>query len=103
MVIIALEVLVLGLYLTLAYINPSTKSIAEVFLSGDLYLLFWIGLVICGLVIPLILEGCVSQNNYHRQILWIALFVLIGGLVLRYIIVEAASFVALPIPALPLI
>ena len=92
MFIIAFEMLFLGVYLVSAYLDPTTESTARVFLTGDLSLIFWIGLLGCGLVLPLILEVCISENNYPKQILWVALFVLVGGLILRFCIVEAATY-----------
>ncbi|MDR0500030.1 MAG: polysulfide reductase NrfD [Coriobacteriales bacterium] len=93
-----IEILVLAIYLVLAYLDAKTTSTAMAFLTGDLSGIFWIGLVGCGMLIPLVLELCLSgniclfSNKYLTQLLWIALFALIGGFILRYCIVSAASF-----------
>lgn len=102
MTIIVLEILCLTLYLAITYKNPATESTAQMFLTGDMYLIFWVGLVACGLVLPLILEGCISKNNNLWLIQWISLFVLIGGLILRVAIVEASLFAQSQLPFLAL-
>lgn len=91
-VLIVLEVVCLAAYLLLASANTDTATTVSAFFGGELTLLFWGGLVGCGLILPFTLEWFVSARNYRMQVLWIALFVLIGGLVLRICIVEAAAF-----------
>lgn len=91
-VLIILETLCLAAYLLMAYGAPENTPVVLAFFGGSLTVLFWGGLVGCGLVLPFVLEWFVSPKNYRMQVLWIALFVLIGGLLLRICIVGAAAF-----------
>lgn len=91
-VLIALELLILAIYFGVAYVDPATTVTAQAFLVGEASWLFWGGLVMGGLVVPLVLEVKLSAGNYQRQILWLVLLVLIGGLILRICIVQAASY-----------
>lgn len=91
-VIIIFELICLLAYLLFSYFNPATEITVWELVLGELSWIFWVGLIGCGLVVPLILEQYVSAENFRNQLLWIALFVLVGGAVLRFCIVETASF-----------
>jgi len=90
--LIILEMLCLGAWLIFALIAPTTKDTVQVFLSGELSWIFWLGLIFCGMVIPLFLEFRITENNHSSQMLWIAFLIIVGGFVLRYCIVEAAAY-----------
>lgn len=54
--------------------------------------LFVLSGISCGLGIPLVLEHLLTFDNRRSQLLWVALFVLIGGVTLRYSIVGISAF-----------
>lgn len=74
------------------FASPTTSQAAFALVAGDLRWPFWIGLVVCGLGIPLVLEHLLTFDNRRSQLLWVALFVLIGGVTLRYSIVGISAF-----------
>ena len=49
-------------------------------------------LVMCGLVVPLAMERALTFSNSRNQLLWIALFVLVGGLALRCLVAGVSAF-----------
>ncbi|NPD45270.1 MULTISPECIES: NrfD/PsrC family molybdoenzyme membrane anchor subunit [unclassified Lentimicrobium] len=63
---------------------------AQLFLGGDYTAIFWAGVVMVGLVIPAILET-MELYGYHIPISIPALLILIGGLLFRFIMVEAGQ------------
>ncbi len=99
-ILIGAELLCLTFYLLAAYLNPDTTVTARALLFAELSWLFWPGLVIFGLVVPLIMEIQILKIGSQKNIHWIAILVLIGGLVLRVCIVEAAAFDVTQIPTL---
>ena len=42
--------------------------------------------------IPLVLERLLTFENRRNQLLWVALFVLVGGITLRYLVVGISAF-----------
>ena len=89
---IALEAAFLAAYLVWGFNAEGTRLAAEALATGDLCLLFWVGLVACGLAVPFALERFVTHGNYRAQLLWIGTFLLAGGFVLRYCIVGTADY-----------
>lgn len=63
---------------------------AQLFLGGEYTAIFWVGVVVVGLVIPAILEA-MELYGYHIPISIPALLILIGGLLFRFIMVEAGQ------------
>ncbi len=63
---------------------------AQLFLGGEYTAIFWAGVVMVGLVIPAILET-MELYGYHIPISIPALLILIGGLLFRFIMVEAGQ------------
>lgn len=63
---------------------------AQLFLGGDYTAIFWAGVVMVGLVIPAILET-MELYGYHIPISIPALLILVGGLLFRFIMVEAGQ------------
>lgn len=98
--VIALEAIVLTVYLAWGLIGEGTKLSAEALIAGDLRWLFWAGLVVCGLVVPLVMERLVTHGNYRTQLLWIAAFLLAGGFILRYCFVGTAIYDVTQMPDL---
>ncbi len=90
-VLIAVE-LFLIVHLFMGFLAASEVQIeaAELFLGGAFTVTFWVFVVILGLIFPLILE-ILELNGFHIPI-WIpALLILIGGLVFRFVMVEAGQ------------
>ena len=89
---VAVEAACLVAYVAWLFASPTTSQAAFALVAGDLRWPFWIGLVVCGLGIPLVLEHLLTFDNRRSQLLWVALFVLIGGVTLRYSIVGIFAF-----------
>ena len=89
---VAVEAACLVAYVAWLFASPTTSQAAFALVAGDLRWPFWIGLVVCGLGIPLVLEHLLTFDNRRSQLLWVALFVLIGGVTLRYSIVGISAF-----------
>lgn len=63
---------------------------AELFLGGQFTVTFWVFVVILGLIFPAVLE-ILELNGYHIPV-WIPAFlILFGGLVFRFVMVEAGQ------------
>jgi len=63
---------------------------AELFLGGQFTVTFWVFVVILGLAFPAVLE-ILELRGFHIPI-WIpALLILFGGLVFRFVMVEAGQ------------
>jgi formate-dependent nitrite reductase membrane component NrfD len=63
---------------------------AELFFGGEFTAIFWIGVVMVGLVVPIILET-MELFGYHIPISIPAVLILIGGLLFRFVMVEAGQ------------
>ncbi len=63
---------------------------AEMFLGGPFTVSFWVFVVILGLIFPAILE-ILELRGYKIPVAVPALLILIGGLVFRFIMVEAGQ------------
>ena len=91
-VVVVLEAVCLAAYVAWLHSFPQTFPAAQALIAGGLRWPFWVGLVACGLGIPLVLERLLTFENRRSQLLWVALFVLIGGVTLRYLVVGISSF-----------
>ena len=91
-VVVALEAACLLAYVAWLLASSDTSQAAWALLAGDLRWPFWAGLVVCGLGIPLVLERLLTFENRRNQLLWVALFVLVGGITLRYLVVGISAF-----------
>lgn len=91
-VLIAGELAVLAFYCMWALGAPGTTPAAHALLDGPYSALFWCGLVLAGLVAPLVMELFLKHGNMDRQLLWIAMLVLTGGFVLRLCVVGVSQF-----------
>ena len=91
-VLVVLEGLCLAAYLAWALASDGTVLAAEALLAGDLRLPFWIGVVLCGLAVPFVLERFLTHGNSRTQMLWIAALLLAGGFALRFCIVGAGAY-----------
>ncbi len=63
---------------------------AQLFLGGEFTAIFWIGVVGIGLVLPLILET-MELFGFHVPVSIPAILILIGGLIFRFVMVEAGQ------------
>jgi polysulfide reductase chain C len=80
-VLISIEIVLLALLYT---------SVAPVFFSGSMSILFWIGVVVVGLLVPLVLSiyGVAKHKNL---VLPVCGMVVIGGLCLRFWVVYSGQ------------
>ncbi len=63
---------------------------AQLFLGGEFTVVFWVFIIILGLLFPATLE-VLELRGFHIPI-WIpSLLILIGGLLLRFVMVEAGQ------------
>lgn len=89
--LIAVE-LFLIVHLFMGFLAASAVQIeaAELFLGGQFTVTFWVFVVILGLIFPATLE-ILELNGYHVPV-WIPAFlILFGGLVFRFVMVEAGQ------------
>ena len=93
-ILILIEGIVLVIYL---YRRNLTNSQGEqgglsvrLLLKGELKFLFWGGIVLSGFLFPFVLESLFSQFPQYPILFWFAgIFLLLGGLFLRYGILSA--------------
>ncbi len=84
------ETFALGCYLVwLSYESAETHLSADMLLCGDLGLVFWVGIVVLGLIVPLVLSSLLLYSKKHRALsnvlTWAsALSVCVGNLCLRF-------------------
>lgn len=92
---IALELLIIALTVILL------GRVASPLISGGFGVIFWLGVVGLGLVVPLVLHrSAVRGWSAQRRAVISAACVLIGGLLLRFVIVMAPQFPEVPLWAL---
>lgn len=93
--IVAELIVILTLVISWALL-PSSQTAREALITGGYYLLFWIGVVLLGLLLPLVL-GIMelrAKNQFNPALLIMEpLLVLGGGFILRYVIVYAGQIV----------
>jgi formate-dependent nitrite reductase membrane component NrfD len=89
-IVIVLELVVLTALLILSLTSgfPAAKLSAQMMLSGSYALLFWVGVVVCGLIAPLALESL--RISTPPSPMAAALLILAGGFCLRLSLVRAA-------------
>lgn len=90
--VVAAEAVCLVAYLLGALAVAGTARAAEELAFGQLAGVFWGGLVVCGLAVPLALERFLTHGNSRTQLLWIAALLLVGGFALRFCIVGAGAY-----------
>lgn len=91
LLLIAIEIFFI-IHLFMGFLASGAVQIeaAQLFLGGEYTAIFWAGVVMVGLVIPAILET-MELYGYHIPISIPALLILIGGLLFRFIMVEAGQ------------
>lgn len=99
-VVITFEAVCLAAMLATSILTQEGQLCAAALISGDLRWEFWGGVVVCGIVVPVVLERFVTHGNFHNQCIWIAAFVLVGGFALRYCMVQAGMYDVTHMPSL---
>ncbi|MEW6250956.1 MAG: NrfD/PsrC family molybdoenzyme membrane anchor subunit [Planctomycetota bacterium] len=87
-VLIVAEALVLAAYLHSSYRIPNTRMSAEQVLKGDTAPMFWWGVVVCGLVLPVALD---LSGRHGAGAMLASVLGLAGGLCLRYVVLAAGA------------
>jgi formate-dependent nitrite reductase membrane component NrfD len=100
--LISLELMVIFLFFMFAHLTIGNVKYAVSILlpGGEMAMMFWLGVVLIGLLLPILVElfYVVPKLLYHREYAapkaieaTIAIGVLIGGFMLRYVIVTAGQ------------
>jgi formate-dependent nitrite reductase membrane component NrfD len=91
LMIIGLEIFLI-IHLFMGFLASTQVHIeaADLFLGGQYTAAFWIFVVGMGLIFPLLIEA-LELKGYHVSVKIPALLVLVGGLILRFIIVDAGQ------------
>ncbi len=89
--LIAVELfLIIHLFMGFLAATEVQTEAAHLFLGGDFTTSFWVFVIILGLILPAVLE-ILELRGYHIPI-WIPAFlILFGGLIFRFIMVEAGQ------------
>lgn len=98
--IVVAEFATLAAYVLWMLASQGSEAAAYALIAGDLRGYFWFGVVVFGLVVPFAIERFLTYGSHHMQLAWIALFLLVGGLALRYCIVSMAAYDVTQIPQL---
>jgi formate-dependent nitrite reductase membrane component NrfD len=86
--LIAAEALVLAAYLHGSYRIPNSRMSAEHVLMGDAARMFWFGVVVCGLAVPLVID---ALGLHGAAAVLASILGLIGGLCLRYVVLAGGA------------
>jgi formate-dependent nitrite reductase membrane component NrfD len=73
------------------YSSPAARDSAFLLLKGNLAVLFWVAIVLVGIVVPIILEFALSKNASAGLVIS-AVLVLAGNLAMRYSIIKAGRY-----------
>lgn len=76
----------------LVAVMSEAQASVHALVAGDLRWPFWGGVLVAGLALPYGLERFVRYGNYRSHALWIAGLILVGGVMLRFCIVQAGIF-----------
>lgn len=95
-ILIILEMVILVVYLVWLGLlsSPVAAEAVKVLVSGKLGLLFWLGVAVVGLILPLGLELAATRGGKGVKVPLVALsslFVLCGGFVLRWVVLFAGQ------------
>jgi protein NrfD len=93
-ILIILEIIILLSYVFIMYKSSTVTAsrIAATWINGDKKIQFWVGMILIGLVLPLVFYIV----NIHTIIPLGASLVLIGGIILRFLVIYTDSRVMLP-------
>jgi len=91
LLLIAVEIFFI-IHLFMGFLASGTVQIeaAELFLGGEFTAVFWVGVMVIGLMLPAILET-LELFGYHIPISIPAILILVGGLIFRFVMVEAGQ------------
>jgi polysulfide reductase chain C len=100
--LIVSEALVLAAYLHGSYRIPNSRTSAEHVLRGEAANMFWFGVVVCGLALPVLIDAI---GLHGAGAVLASILGLIGGLCLRYVVlaggavypISAAGFMFRPV------
>ena len=97
-VIIIVELMVISTIIISYALRPTGDIALGAIFTGGYYLLFWLGLVLLGLTIPLVLAILELQNKLDETAITIVTWlepglVLLGGFILRYVVVYGGQLV----------
>ncbi len=91
-ILIKLELAVVGMLTVWLLFSPSAAGLMKNLLIGDYAVFLWLGFIIPGLLLPLLMQGY-SLRNHGRAPKTLAvasaLLVLVGGFFLRYVVILA--------------
>lgn len=79
------------------YSSPVAKNSAKLLLSGSMAVLFWVVIILIGVVAPLIIEFFAGSDS-GLVLIFSAAMMLLGNLAFRYAIIKAGRYMAL-VPA----
>ncbi|HEX7335806.1 MAG TPA: NrfD/PsrC family molybdoenzyme membrane anchor subunit [Gemmatimonadales bacterium] len=71
-------------------------ALARPILTGAYGALFWVGVVVAGLLAPIILDRIKDRGDLERRLRLRAILILVGGLVLRFVLVMAPQWPQVP-------
>ena len=89
---IVAEIVALALFAAFLLSDTRTEAGGRVLLVGDEAIMFWVVLVLVGLVAPFILECRYLGGDRRTKGLWIACCLLLGGVALRICVTGLAAF-----------
>jgi len=100
--LIGFELLVIFLFIMFAYLTVGNvkQAVSVILFGGDLAPLFWFGVVVLGLLLPVLIElkYVIPKLLHHREYtaprsieILVPVIILIGGFLLRYVIVIAGQ------------
>jgi len=97
-VIIIIELMVISTIIISYALRPTGEIALGAFITGGYYLTFWFGVMLLGLIAPLILALMELQNKVDDSISsiisWVEpVLILFGGFLLRYVIVYGGQLV----------
>lgn len=90
--IIVAEMVALALFVASLLTDARTEAGGRALLVGDEAIMFWVVLVLVGLVAPFILECRYFGGDRRTKGLWIACCLLLGGVALRICVTGLAAF-----------
>lgn len=97
--LIVLEMFVLGFYLQATHRVPESRASAKIVLTGSAAPLFWIGVALLGLLIPLLLEifgiFVISSGGAKIAVLLGTISGMFGGFILRQVVLVGGIHAAL--------
>lgn len=88
MIVVLFEIIVLALMFSA--LSASAPAAASVVLGGSYAIWFWVGIIGCGLVLPVIIDLAASKKAFGAPML-ASILVLVGGFLLRYVMLYAGQ------------